>query len=178
MTTTQEIFRNGQVDLSAIPAASELKWHPLQPGYRNLLFLSAMLTAGVLIVAILMIAPFRIIPMQLLIAAFLLVVVLTMFQFLTIIMGFPRKGYTVRERDILYRTGWLYRRQIAVPFNRIQHVDIREGIIERAFGLARLSIYTAGGHSSDLSIPGLRNADALRLKEYILHETALIDEEE
>jgi membrane protein YdbS with pleckstrin-like domain len=72
----------------------------------------------------------------------------------------------------------LYKQQIAVPFNRIQHVDIRQGILERAFGLSKLNVYTAGGQSSDITIPGLRDDQAQRLKEYILRETTTQDEQE
>jgi membrane protein YdbS with pleckstrin-like domain len=47
--------------------------------------------------------------------------------------------------------------------------------------LSSINIYTAGGSSSDMTIPGVRTADAQQMKEYIL-ESAHIktnhDEEE
>lgn len=86
-------------------------------------------------------------------------------------MAFRIKGYAQRFRDLVYRSGLIVRTTTALPFNRVQHVDVKQGPIERMFDLASLNIYTAGGQSSDVSIPGLKNADALKLKEYILKRT-------
>ena len=51
-----------------------------------------------------------------------------------------------------------------MPFKRIQHIDLGEGPIERMFGLASLTVHTAGTHNSIVTLPGLaRNqAEAMR----------------
>lgn len=79
-------------------------------------------------------------------------------------LEYERFGYAIRERDLLVKSGVLLQRQSAVPHNRIQHVDTRQGPIERAFGLSSVVVYTASGLSSDGSIPGLdtQTAEALR----------------
>lgn len=84
-----------------------------------------------------------------------------------VIVGFPRKGYALRQHDILYKTGYINMRMTTVPMNRIQHVELRQGLLYRIFGLSRLMIFTAGGNSSDLSIPGLKPGTAEELKAYI-----------
>ncbi|MEM7514006.1 MAG: PH domain-containing protein, partial [Bacteroidota bacterium] len=84
--------------------------------------------------------------------------------------GFPFKGYAIREYDVSYTSGWLWKNLISVPFNRIQHVSMGQGFIEKGFNLAHIKVYTAGGSSSDLSIPGLRPDDANRLKEFITNK--------
>ena len=53
-----------------------------------------------------------------------------------------------------------------------------QGPIERLFGLSNLHVFTAGGSSSDISIPGLTQVEANRIKEYILGKTVNTDEEE
>lgn len=81
--------------------------------------------------------------------------------------GFKIRGYALRERDLLYRKGLIFFSLTTVPFNRIQHSEISETPISRMLNLSVLKVYTAGGSSSDLSIPGLNKEEALRLKEYI-----------
>jgi uncharacterized protein len=83
------------------------------------------------------------------------------------ILGFPKKGYLLRERDISYKTGLIYYKQISVTFNRIQHVELSQGILGKLFHLSSVKIYTAGGNASDLSIPGLNVSDAQKLKAFI-----------
>lgn len=72
--------------------------------------------------------------------------------------------YGVRDDDLLVESGVLFRHTVSIPLDRIQHVDTRQGPMERAFGLSRLVVYTAAGMSADGSIPGLEEerADALR----------------
>jgi uncharacterized protein len=77
-------------------------------------------------------------------------------------------GYQVQSLDVHYRTGALWRTQTAVPINRIQHVEITQGPVERMLGLAKLVLYTAGGSGSDLAIPGLLKTDAESLRQTLL----------
>jgi membrane protein YdbS with pleckstrin-like domain len=81
------------------------------------------------------------------------------------------RGYVLREYDITYRHGWIFHHETTVPFNRIQHTEIKDGPIDRLFTLCELEIYTAGGSASDLSLSGLDPQDAARLKEFIAGKT-------
>ena len=86
--------------------------------------------------------------------------------------SFSYKAYALRAKDITYKSGWIWRNTTTVPFSRVQHCEVSEGPIERSFGLAELKVYTAGGQSSDLSLPGLSPDEALRLKSYITQKAA------
>jgi membrane protein YdbS with pleckstrin-like domain len=86
-------------------------------------------------------------------------------------VSFHYMGYAVREKDISFKSGWLWRNMTTVPFNRVQHCDFKQGLLDRRFGLARLTIYTAGGQNTDLMIPGLLPETAEKLKAFILHAT-------
>jgi len=83
------------------------------------------------------------------------------------VLGFSKKGYLLRERDISYKTGLIYRKQISVPFNRVQHVEVSQGVLGKIFNLSSVKVYTAGGNASDLSVPGLAVNDAQKLKVFI-----------
>ena len=82
------------------------------------------------------------------------------------------RGYVLRELDITYKHGWLFHHETTVPFNRIQHTEIKDGPIDRLFNLCELEIYTAGGNASDLNLSRLDPEDAKKLKEFISHKTA------
>jgi len=83
------------------------------------------------------------------------------------ILGFSKKGFLVREKDVSYQKGLITYKLTTVPFNRIQHVEVNQGILAKLFHLSAVKIYTAGGTSSDLSIPGLPVEDAQKLKAFL-----------
>jgi len=89
------------------------------------------------------------------------------YTFLISIIGFPRKGYLVRENDISYQRGIITYRVTTVPFNRIQHVEVTQGVLAKMLKLATIKIFTAGGNASDLSIPGLPINVANNLKAFL-----------
>ncbi|WP_164021031.1 PH domain-containing protein [Pyxidicoccus trucidator] len=90
---------------------------------------------------------------------------------LTLVAWYPQRahrrwGWALREHDLLIAHGVLVQQLVSIPAGRIQHVDVHQGPIERALGLARLQVYTASGGGADGEIPGLarETADALREK--------------
>lgn len=87
--------------------------------------------------------------------------------FFLLIVGFSRRKYALRDKDITYKSGVIIKKITTVPFSRIQHVEIDEKPLSRMFGLASISVYTAGDSSDDLGIKGIRKEEALRIKEFI-----------
>lgn len=84
------------------------------------------------------------------------------------LLAVPRRGYVVRDKDILFRKGVFWRSVTAVPFNRIQHVETSNTPLDRKFYLATLQLFTAGGSGADLRIEGLGKDVAERLRLFIL----------
>lgn len=64
-------------------------------------------------------------------------------------------SYQLRTDSLLLERGVITRVSTVAPYVRIQHVDVRRGPTERAFGLATTVVYTAGSRGADVSIPGL-----------------------
>ena len=95
------------------------------------------------------------------------IVLITLFSSILSVLGFSRKGYLVREQDISFQRGLITYKLTTVPFNRIQHVEVNQGIPEKFFKLSSVKLYTAGGTTSDLSIPGLTVSDAQKLKAFL-----------
>lgn len=73
-------------------------------------------------------------------------------------------GYLENQDDLLLRRGILFRHQVAVPYGRIQYVDIRQGPIQRLFGITYIVITTAGGGTAS-TFEGLEMAEAERLRD-------------
>ncbi|AYF99443.1 PH domain-containing protein [Protaetiibacter intestinalis] len=76
-------------------------------------------------------------------------------------------GYRLREDDLLFRTGIMFQRFVAVPFGRMQLVDINRGPLARAVGLAELKLVTAAA-ASGVTIPGLPFAEAEELRDHLV----------
>lgn len=86
-------------------------------------------------------------------------------------LAFRNFTYQVREHDLLVEQGVLWRQAVCVPRHRIQHVDTRQGPLDRLVGLSRLLVYTAAGLSADGSIPGLDEAVAEKLRDELARST-------
>ncbi|MFT4029938.1 MAG: PH domain-containing protein [Protaetiibacter sp.] len=76
-------------------------------------------------------------------------------------------GYLLRDDDLLFRRGIMFQRFVAVPFGRMQLVDITRGPLARALGLAELRLVTAAA-ASGVVIPGLALADAEELRDRLV----------
>lgn len=76
-------------------------------------------------------------------------------------------GYQLRADDLLFRRGIMWQRFVAVPYGRMQLVDINRGPLSRAFGLADLKFVTASA-STGVVIYGLPEAEAEGLRDHLV----------
>lgn len=76
-------------------------------------------------------------------------------------------GYLLREDDLLFRRGIMSQRFVAVPYGRMQLVDITRGPLARALGLAELKLVTAAATTS-VVVPGLAFEDAEQLRDHLV----------
>ncbi len=76
-------------------------------------------------------------------------------------------GYRLRADDLVFRRGIMWRRVVAVPYGRMQLVDVSRGPIARLAGLAELRFVTAAA-ATGVSIPGLPEADAEALRDRLV----------
>ena len=172
---------NPQVPSAAIPTADAVDWEPLHPRYARRLQAGALIRFGVLALVLTaahlllrlaaahvlrlggpeVLAEIAIWSPRILWTAFGLFAVRAL---VWPVVAVPRCGYAVRERDVLYRSGVLWRSASLVPFNRVQHTQVASGLLDRRFGLASLTVYAAG--SGGLTIPGLGAETAEDLRAY------------
>ena len=112
------------------------------------------------------------IPIKVLVGVPFVFVILFVLKLVFVILTFPKKGYLLREQDISFRSGLLIYKLTTIPFNRIQHVEVSQNIIEKSFGLSRVKVFTAGGSVSDLSIPGLLPDKAHQIESFLLSKVS------
>jgi uncharacterized protein len=72
-------------------------------------------------------------------------------------------SYELAEEALELRHGIMQRTHSAIPYWRVQYIDVQQGPIERALGLSRLVVHTAAA-STDAQVPGIAadRAEALR----------------
>lgn len=168
------LFSNPDIQTSQLPDNEESERNPLSRTYLKVQYLGAAIFMAVLIIpgVITIIAeapPF--VP----VLFFSAWAVLFIAQMIMIPLGFKKKSYSLRGQDITWRTGLLWHSVTTIPFLRVQHCEVNRGPLEQLFGLASLKVYTAGGGSTDLQIPGLLPEDAAQMKEFILRQMSTND---
>jgi membrane protein YdbS with pleckstrin-like domain len=143
----------------------EITWRRVSPRYIvvdvvGYIVFGLLVTAVPVVIAVLTGAAWLWIVAAALAVIFLVTIVLT-----------PRRvraiGYQLREDDVLFRRGILYQRFVAVPYGRMQLVDINRGPLARALGLSELKFVTAAA-ATGVVIPGLAEADAEDLRDHLV----------
>ena len=94
-------------------------------------------------------------------------VLLFLFSVALIPRRFRSFGYVLRDNDLVFRHGIIFYRQVAVPYGRLQLVDISRGPISRILGLCELRLVTAAA-STGVRIPGLSEAVAAELRDQLI----------
>lgn len=77
-------------------------------------------------------------------------------------------SYRLGTHALEVRRGVLWRRVLDVPHSRIQHSDVSQGPIERQFGLATLTVFTAGVRFASVELPGLAHERAIAMRTLLM----------
>ena len=91
-------------------------------------------------------------------------VVIVVVRFVLVRRTYRSWGYVERDDDLYLTHGVLFRTLVAVPYGRMQLVEVASGPLERAFRLATVTLKTASAET-DASIPGLDPVEAARLRD-------------
>jgi len=70
-------------------------------------------------------------------------------------------GWSEQSDDLFIRSGAIFRNYTAIPYGRLQFVNVKQGPLQRKFGLADLTITTAGASETIYGLP-VREATRLR----------------
>ena len=176
------MYSNEEISLDELPQVDEVAWHDMDPRLMRRLQAEAGIATLFVVVLIGFLtfifsiafaeneAPFNfgvlwIIP-----------VVVAAVLFAWPLISVPKRGYAIRDKDILYKAGVFWHTVTAVPFNRIQHVEKSSTPLDRRFDLASLQLFTAGGSGGDLKIHGLAAERAERVRTLVVEKVGKIVE--
>jgi hypothetical protein len=161
-------FENPQHHIHQFPKAEQVEFERLNSSYKKVMLfnrLILLILSIIVFVGIFVLQDEWLSHWQIWLTTGI-VFVLNGLSIATISIRYRNMGYAVRSHDILFKKGWVWRKMVAVPFNRVQHCETYEGLFSRWYGLTNLKIYTAGG--SDLRIPGLAKEEALKVKLFVV----------
>ncbi len=86
------------------------------------------------------------------------------------VLSFQNLAYAQEGAHIVMRWGILGRYRAIVPLQKVQAVVIHRNPLERMLGLARLTVYVAGGSPSTMS--NLPSGEAMRLRDDLASQAA------
>ena len=148
-------------ELFAPPA---YEWKRLSPKYRSMRQLTSLIGPPVLLTI-----PAVIVGVKTgrwwisgLIWAAAVVIVIVRLGFVT--RSWRSWGYVEREDDLYISHGVMFRSLIAVPYGRMQLVEVESVPLELAYGLAAVTLKTASPETG-ARIPGLSPEEATRLRD-------------
>ena len=162
-------FTNNPIEIDQLPKFEEVQLKGLHPKYINVLLFNFLLLFVLIIGVFSTLFYFKKDAFSNSTWILILVGVLVFLAGLIVFtkLSFNKKGYAFREHDTIYKSGLISETTTIIPFNRVQHVALHQGFISRKLGLASIELFTAGGSSSDLEIPGLLLADAQIIKNLV-----------
>ncbi|MGB2740079.1 MAG: PH domain-containing protein [Cognaticolwellia sp.] len=164
---------NSQVFAANLPDIYEIEMQPLEPSYAAVNFKigSALTLLSIVVLTFVRLQPWFDWNAELLFGLTLGASVLSavcLFFTLYKKIADPLKSYALREYDLSFQSGWIFRKKVTQPITRIQHIELKRGPIERKIGLATLQVFSAGGALHTFEIPGLDLSKAQKLRQYIL----------
>ena len=163
-------FSNLSINLTEIPDFKSVDLSQVNAKFRNILSIRFSIGLILASMAITLSIYFLSVPLWLSMATIAAALIVFSLIFVEFFIGFKYRQFGLRQLDIIYQSGYLVRTETIVPFNRIQHVEISQGLLMRYFNLYSLLIYTAGESSGDLNIAGLDLETAQKIKSKVLQE--------
>ena len=164
------MFDNPEIAIDQVPRAEGLDWQALHPSYVKVVRLQILIVLGIVATAFGVPAVIPEVPWFIVFSLYVPLVLTGGLLLAWPAYSVPRRGYVLRDKDLLFKKGLLWRSVTAVPFNRIQHVETSDTPFDRRYGVATLQLFTAGGSGADLKIDGLGKEVAEKLRVYILEK--------
>lgn len=161
-------FSNQAIDTTALPKFEQVSFSQLDSKYWTVvliqLFITVFIILGIASAILYFNTDLRIYAIEIFSGLAVFFGIIIFFSRL----AFKNKRYAFREHDVLFRSGVIATTTTIIPYNRIQHVALHEGFIDRKFNLAEIQIFTAGGSGSDLEIPGIAIEQAENIKQLLM----------
>lgn len=80
--------------------------------------------------------------------------------------------FGVFSNEFVMRSGLFWISTTALPYTRLQHVNLSQGPLERKFNLITLKCFSAGSGEAEIDLPGLNATYAEHLRQHLLQQAA------
>ena len=166
-------FRNPMVLIPDLPHTDGIQYLKLDKRYAWLrlgtLFVNMLIFSLGLILVLFLAEPFRVL-LETTSAATAVIGTLIVFIWLSLFnwMTAKRTRYALRQHDLAVRKGIFWQIETIQPLQRVQHVELTQGPLDKRFGLATVKLFSAGTGQSTFTIPGLSHETANQLRQYVL----------
>lgn len=152
-----------------LPAEDEGVLRKLDPNYAHMMRVQTTLTAIPFLMAALVtelvLRDKALLPPGLIAGTVLVIAILFILRIPQ--RRYGARGYQIGADRLRVVRGLMFRSDTVVPFGRVQHIDVTQGPLERFFGIATLTVHTAGNHNASVSLPGLGEELAREMREAI-----------
>jgi len=170
-----EQFTNEAIDINLLPKYQEVDLKSPHPNYWKVILINTLIFIGITGagLTIFIFSNEQTKPYSIyFIIGFIAISTLI---FLLYRASFKKRGYALRDKDIIYKSGIIAETTSIIPLNRIQHVALNEGMFSRIYKLATLQIHTAGGVTGHIHIAGIPIDQARNIKEALLKKLNLLE---
>jgi membrane protein YdbS with pleckstrin-like domain len=166
-------FTNDSVSEAELPQLSHLTFQLLSPAYAKANRYIDLFTTLLLVSVLFIIQLQSFYPLSQEVSNIFRYIIWTVafigaVSFTYTVLADKRKFYALREQDLSYKSGVVFRKTVSQPMLRIQHVELKRGPIDRKVGLAKLQVFSAGGALHTFEIPGLPLETAETIRQFIL----------
>jgi len=104
------------------------------------------------------------------VAALILAGVTTVLNFVWPKLSYRHTYWRLNEDGLEIHRGVLWRYQISVPRARVQHADVSQGPLQRQYGIARLTVHTAGTQNASVALDGLAHSVAIEMRNQLVRQ--------
>lgn len=103
-----------------------------------------------------------------LLIALIISAIVLLFTFITGILSWLRFTYRFEQDELRIEYGIFLRKKRYIPYERIQSINVTEGILQRLFGLVKVKIETAGGgDEAEAVLSAISKEEAVRIQTYV-----------
>lgn len=162
-------FSNSVIPPKNLPLIEPEKFNPIDPRYLKLIYIRMTITSLFFLLAGLFFYEiskdeFPVFAYWVMGGFFFLIII---YAFIINKLSFKCRGYLIREKDIAYQRGLIQYKLTSIPFIRMQHIELSQGIFEKRMNIATIEVYTAGGTADDLKIRGLPLETAKQIRAFL-----------
>ena len=145
-------------------AAPGVPWHRVSPRLAVVRRALVGAAAVVVVAAAVVLALTGRLPAPAFVAVLVVVALASAWAWWLVARSVRRWGYAELERELYITRGAFLRRLVAVPYSRMQYVDVHSGPADQLAGIATVRLHTAAPGTSAV-IPGLPAHEAARLRD-------------